>query len=356
MAAPGPGIFILTPADDAGAGRMVADRPLLRNAAKFENRMAADSVYVIVSEKMDFVPAVGIMMRIESSVLAGIRCQSVQSARVPIRIIVRRILPFFCCCVALAAQDAKQIVEKTISRDQRNYRELQAWTYKVSDRIEKLDGSGGVKKTDSTLDEVLYIGGKPYIHPLEKNGKPLPPDQAAKEQKKLDKASAEADKMTDEERQKRELQTEKEREKDREMLRYLPDAFVFRLLGEEAINGRAAWRIAASPVPAYNGKYAGLLKNLEGTLWIDKQDYEFVKGDIRAIHGFSIGLFLASVSEGSHLYFENQKLSDGIWVTHRAGFEGAARVLIKHIRENEALVFSDFRKFQTDSRIVATEQ
>jgi hypothetical protein len=292
----------------------------------------------------------------KAGVLVNVSRKSVQWPRVPVRIIVCALAFLLPACAGLFAQDARTIIEKTVNRDQLNYRELQSWTYRVSDRIEKLYASGATKKVESTLDEVLYLGGKPYVHPLEKNGKPLPADDAAKEQRKLDKATAEASRLTEDERRKREQQTEKEREKNREILRYLPEAFTFRVLGEDAINGRAAWRLSATPEDSYRGKYASLLKNLKGTLWIDQQDYQFVKGDIRAIQGFSFGLFLASVAEGSHLYFENQRLPDGLWVTRRAGFDGAARVLIKRIRQNEALVFSDFRKFQTDSRIVAVDQ
>jgi hypothetical protein len=49
------------------------------------------------------------------------------------------------------------------------------------------------------------------------------------------------------------------------------------------------------------------------------------------------------------------RLSDGIWVSRRAGFEGSARVLVRRIRQNEELRFSDFRKFQSDSRILPSE-
>ena len=267
----------------------------------------------------------------------------------------KAILWSFCVIGGLSAQDARSIIEKTVNHDRRNYHELQSWTYKVSDRIEKIDRSGRIKDVETTLDDVLYLGGKPYIHPIQKNGKPLPAKDAEREQEKLDKASAEAGRLSEEERRKREQQTEKQREKDREMLQYLPDAYKFTLLGEDVINGRAAWRIRAEPEPRYNGRYGFLLKNLEGTLWIDKNDDQFVKGDIHAIKGFSIGLFLASVAEGSRLYFENIRLSDGLWVSHRAGFEGSARLLIRRIRQNEELQFSDFRKFQTDSRIIPTE-
>jgi hypothetical protein len=266
----------------------------------------------------------------------------------------KAILWSLCAIGGLSAQDARSIIERTINRDRRNYHELQSWTYKVSDRIEKIDRSGGVKDVETTLDDVLYLGGKPYVHLLQKNGKPLPAKDAAREQEKLDKATAEAGRLSEEERRKREQQTEKQREKDREMLQYLPDAYKFTLLGEDVINGRAAWRIRAEPERRYNGRYGFLLKNLEGTLWIDKDDDQFVRGDIHAIKGFSIGLFLASVGEGSRLYFENIRLSDGLWVSHRAGFEGSARLLIRHIRQNEELQFSDFHKFQTDSRMIPT--
>jgi hypothetical protein len=264
-------------------------------------------------------------------------------------------LLLLCAAAAAWTQDARAIVEKTVNRDQRNYRELQAWTYKVSDKIERLDSSGRMKSVETTLDEVLYLGGKPFIHALEKNGKPLPPRDAAKEQAKLDKATAEAERLSEDQRRKRERETEAQREKDREPLKYLPQAYTFRLLGDDVVSGRPAWRISAAPAPGYKGKYSFLLKNLAGTLWIDKEEFQFVKGDIHAIRGFSIGLFLASVAEGSHLYFENMRLSDGIWVSHRAGFQGSARVLVRRIRQNEELQFSDFRKFQSDSRILSTE-
>jgi hypothetical protein len=253
---------------------------------------------------------------------------------------------------ATSPDDARAIVEKTVNRDQRNYRELQSWTYKVSDRIEKLDSSGRTKSVETTLDEVLYLGGTPFVHALEKNGKPLPSREAAKEQAKLDKATADAGRLTEDQRRKREQETEARREKDREPLKYLPEAYAFRLLGEDVVDGRPAWRISAAPAPDYQGKYGFLLKNLAGTLWIDKEDFQFVKGDIHAIKGFSIGLFFASVAEGAHLYFDNMRLSDGIWVSRRAGFEGSARVLVRRIRQNEELQFSDFRKFQSDSRIL----
>ena len=269
--------------------------------------------------------------------------------------VARLALLLLCAAAAAWAQDARAVVEKTVNRDQRNYRVLQSWTYKVSDKIEKLDSAGRTKSVEATLDEVLYLGGKPFIHALEKNGKPLPPRDAAKEQAKLDKATAEAQCLTEDQRHKRERETEAQREKDREPLKYLPNAYTFRLLGDDVLNGRPAWRLSATPAPDYKGKYSGLLKNLAGTLWIDKEDFQFVKGDIHAIRGFSIGLFLASVAEGSHLYFENMRLSDGIWVSRRAGFEGSARVLVRRIRQNEELQFSEFRKFQSDSRILPSE-
>ncbi len=47
------------------------------------------------------------------------------------------------------------------------------YTYKIHDEIRELDAAGGVKSVHSTLDEVLYIGGKRYFRPLEKDDKPI---------------------------------------------------------------------------------------------------------------------------------------------------------------------------------------
>jgi hypothetical protein len=254
------------------------------------------------------------------------------------------------------AQEASAIVRRSARMDSRNDRLTRNYTYKVLNEMRDLDSAGRVKATHTTLDEVLYVGGRRYLHPLEKDGKPLPAGEAKKEQAKLDRAVAEASRLSDAERATREDEEERRREKRREQVQYIPEAFDFTLLGEEVLNGRAAWRIRATPRRDYKGPYGFMLRNLEGTIWIDKRDYEWVKVDADVLDPISIGLFLARIGKGTRLSFENFRVNDEIWAAKHISLRASARLaLMKKLDAEQELTFSDYRKFQTDSRMVSTE-
>jgi hypothetical protein len=91
-------------------------------------------------------------------------------------------------------------------------------------QLRELDSPGKAKAAHSTLEEVLYVGGKDYFHRL-KDVKPLPVGEAKKEEAK---------------RRRREEERVARRVKERERLRYLPDAFDFTLVGEGSVGGREA--------------------------------------------------------------------------------------------------------------------
>ena len=83
----------------------------------------------------------------------------------------------------------------------------------------------------------------------------------------------------------------------------MPKAFDFRLVGEEAVNGRPAYVLQATPHPGYQaqGKDGKMFSKVEGKLWVDKQDLGWIKVDGQVIEPFSIGLFLARVLRGSEI-------------------------------------------------------
>jgi len=78
-------------------------------------------------------------------------------------------------------------------------------------------------------------------------------------------------------------------------------------VGEPLIDGRASWKIQAEPKPGYAGKDKGILRNVHGTLWIDKQDYQWVRVEAEVLDTITIGLFLARLNKGAVLEFENQR-------------------------------------------------
>jgi hypothetical protein len=261
-----------------------------------------------------------------------------------------------CICFG---QDPRSLVARAVAADDHSYRLALDYTYKIHDEIHELDAAGAVKSIHSTLDEVLYIGGKRYFRPLEKDGKPIASREAQNEQAKLDRAAAEASRLTEAEHNKRIEDEERNLAKRRAQFKDVPDAYDFKLLGEAVIAGRGAFEIAATPREGYHGELKGILRNLEGTLWIDKQDFNWVKFEADVLKPFSLGWFLARVGQGTHLSYELMRVGtpgkDGLWVPKDISLKASARLaLLKKVNVEQFVTFSEYRKFQTDSRIVST--
>ena len=79
---------------------------------------------------------------------------------------------------------------------------------------------------------------------------------------------------------------------------------ITRLLATPLSLAAARGKFPQGRAPPITGSCAGILRNIEGTLWIDKQDYSWVKFEADVLKPFSIGLFLARVGEGTHLLYE----------------------------------------------------
>ncbi len=270
----------------------------------------------------------------------------------------RAALLFFMGALLSNAQDARSLVAQAVAADDHSNRLARDYTYQVRDETRELDSAGKhsadkVKSIHSTLDEVLYIAGKRYFRPLEKDGKPIPVAEAQKEQAKLDRAAAEAGRLSETEHEKRLTDAENERAKQRAQFKDIPDAYDFKLLGNEMIDGRPAYKIAATPRSAYHGQFKGILHNVEGTLWIDKQDLDWVKVEADVLKPFSLGWFLARVGAGTHLSFEMMRVNNELWAPKRLTLRASARLMMmKKVNVEEELTFTGYRKFQTDSQIV----
>ena len=254
--------------------------------------------------------------------------------------------------VCLFAQDARSIVVRSVEVTNLDPALEREYTYRVRSEERQRDRTGGVRLKESAVREVLYLGGKRFSHALERNGKPLPENEARKEQARLDKAAAEANRLSPKERARREAEAEKERAEDRERLKLIANAYDFELKGEPMVSGRRTWQIECTPRAAYRGKHDGLFKRLRGTLWIDQQDYHWVRVEAEALETISFGLFLARIAPGTRIMFELARVNDEVWLPARIEIAGSARLaLLKKQTVDQVLTFSDFRRYRTDSRI-----
>ena len=174
---------------------------------------------------------------------------------------------------------------------------------------------------------------------VERNGRPPSAEEERKEKEKLDKLKRE----TPEQRAER---LRKQAEESTSLVREVPKAFDFQLVGEEVVNGRPAYVLQATPHPGYQaqGKYGKMFAKVEGKLWVDKQDLGWIKVDGQVIQPFSMGLFLVRVLRGSHITMEQTRVDDGIWMPEHVEVRAAAKILfVKSLVIDRVLTYSEYR-------------
>ena len=263
---------------------------------------------------------------------------------------------FPCLLVAQNAPDAREIVRRSVNLDQKNEALARNYTFLERDETRVLDRSGKPKKAPEIRTyDVTLLEGSPYRRLVARDDKPLSPQEERKEQEKLRKSIEERRKETPQERQRRISEWERKREHQHAPFQEIPDAFDLRLAGEETLDGRDVYVIAATPKPGYKPKLAAAayFPKIKGKLWIDKQDSQWVKGEIETLDTVSFGGILVRLARGSHATFEQAHVNGEVWLPQRFSVYLSARLLlVAGARAQVEIAFSNYRKFQADSRLV----
>ena len=250
-------------------------------------------------------------------------------------------------------EDLRQIV---MEHYRSNYQKQRDYTYIVRKVENKLDGEGGIKSSESKTYEVMELYGEQIEREIAKDGRPLSEKDAAKEEDRIDKLTGERKNESEGDRTKRQAEEEKQREKNREFVREVADAYDFRLLGSETLNGRDAWVIGGEPRPGFQAhlKEARILPKYHGRLWIDKKELQLVKLDVEAIDTVSFGWVLARIYKGTRLVIEQTRVNEEVWLPQRVSFRFDARIaLVKSYNEEDEDTFRDYKKFRATAKIVS---
>jgi hypothetical protein len=236
-----------------------------------------------------------------------------------------------------AVLDARQIVAQSIAATERSWEARDHYTFIERDQDRRLDTLGQVKSENVDVTSMILVNGARFEQLMEHNGQLPSADEQKKSTKDLEKLKHE----TPSERTARLLKIQE----NRSFLRDLLEAFDFHLLGEEIVAGRPAYILQATPHPGYraHGKYAKLFSRVEGKLWVDKQDFGWVKVDGEVTQSFSIGLLVARVQRGSHIIMEQTCIGDAIWVPKRLEMRASATILLlKSLDLERILTYSDY--------------
>lgn len=229
------------------------------------------------------------------------------------------------------------------------WRQGMNWSYTQTD----VTVSDGEKEVD--VSQVAPLDGTPYERLISKNGHALTPEEQKKEDEKYDRELNKRKNETPEERRARIAKYEKERA----FLKDVPSAYDYQCIGEEPVNGRAAWVIKLTPHPGFvpTTSHGALLKHIEGKLWIDKQDMQWAKAEAEVISTASIGFILARIGPGAHIGMDFTRISDALWVPRDITVKGEALVLLVHTKNlDENLTFSNYRLQPAPTQVASTSK
>ena len=234
--------------------------------------------------------------------------------------------------------DARQIVGQSVAATERSWQARNHYVYMERDQDRRLDSLGQVKSENVDVTRMILVNGVRFEQLMEHNGQ-LP---SATEQRK---SNEDLEKLKHETPAEQIVRLEKDQE-NKSFLRDLLEAFDFHLIGEEVVDGRPAYVLQATPHPGYHahGKFGKMFSKVEGKLWVDKQDFGWIKVDGQVTQSFSMGLFVARVQRGSHIILEQTCVGDAVWVPKRLEVRASARILfLKSLNMDRILTYSDYR-------------
>lgn len=254
---------------------------------------------------------------------------------------------------SLSEDQIRQLIRESADNDLKNEKKLRDYTYVERQETRHLDGHGHVKSTEVKTFDVMQIYGEQVQKLISKDDKPLSQKDAKKEDDKIQNLIDKRRNESDAEREKRLRKEEKDREESRQFVHEVADAYNFRLVGMESLDGRDNYVIQADPRPGYQPhlKEAKLLPKFRFRVWIDKEDVQWRKLDLECIDTVTFGLLLFRMHKGAHATVEQTRVNDEVWLQRRIVATVDFRLaLMKNFDLSLDISDSDYKKFRSSTK------
>ncbi len=227
-------------------------------------------------------------------------------------------------CMALLLAPAKGVAqavepgaEEIIQRSLENTRA----DWEAQPRYSHLERDEDIKGSTHTTNtyRILMIDGSPYQRLIAVNDEPLSAPQDAKEESRLRQEITRRANESAPERARRLVQYHKSRRRLFTLMNEMVNAFNFRLQGREIVDGREVWVLDATPRPGFQptSRETKILAGMKGRLWIDCQDYQWVKAEAEVIKPVWFGWFIAKVVPGTHFLLQQAPVTETLWLPER---------------------------------------
>ncbi|TAN20570.1 MAG: hypothetical protein EPN33_14470 [Acidobacteria bacterium] len=262
---------------------------------------------------------------------------------------------------SLAAQapeqlSAYQVIQRAAARALQDDAALENYAYHERDIISSpgKDGQPPNVRSDET-EAVSEVDGVEYDEVIARKGKPLSPEDAAKQARK---AAAFIRKHSGPQAHAKALAEQAEEHKERqELLEAIPDAFDVAFAQEQAPAGCYCYAVTLTPRAGYHprDKHLKLLQRVAATVWVSKGSFATSQVFIRILQTVSVGWVLARIEPNSFLTITNQYV-DGHWFEKSLSGHIVARfLLVKQFNLLMDETCSDYRQFRVTTKVLTSK-
>jgi hypothetical protein len=255
----------------------------------------------------------------------------------------------------LSQEQIRALIRLCASNDLENDKKQRDYTYVERQVEQRLDGKGNVKSTDTKTYDVMEIYGDQVEKLIAKDDKPLSAKDEQKEDEKIQKLIDKRKNESDSDRDKRLKKEEKDRQDELQFVGEVADAYNFKFVGIEKLEGRDNYVIDGEPKPGYQPvhKDAKILTKTRFRAWIDKDDSQLKKLDVQFIDDVSFGLILFKLHKGAHAIIETTRVNEEVWLQRHVVVTADVRVaLLKNFDVAMDISDRDYKKFRTDTKVV----
>jgi hypothetical protein len=242
-----------------------------------------------------------------------------------------------------ALPDAATILREVEAHQKQLDKMREDYTFRALQTTRQLDSHGNIKKIETEEHEVFFVNGQRVEKLVRKDGKELTPEQARKEQDRVNKEVLKLSKPG-----------YKNPDKDEVTVSRLLQIVTFSRPRRVALNGRGtlAFDFAGDPHAKTHGRGEDALKKVNGTIWIDEADREVSRMSATLDENYHIGFgLLASVAKGSNVVFDQALVRNEAWLPTAIAVHLEARaLLVAGFRADIDIRFDQYKKFQTDAQ------
>lgn len=236
-----------------------------------------------------------------------------------------------------SAIDPAEIVRRSVEANQKDWNQLPHYDYFVRE----------IEPRGSKTYLSRMILGSRYNELVAVNDQPLSPEGAAREKQRFENELSARQNETPERRRERIERFEKDRKRNEFFMSQLGLAFDFTMVKTDQIDGRRVYVLAAKPRSDYRppNMEAKVLTGMQGTMWIDAEDFHWVKVQAQVVHPVSIEGFLARVERGTRFELDQTRIAEGVWLPRRFLMASHAKVLLLFSKSNrEEETYSGYRR------------